>query len=84
MPNIQEWTHKVPSVKGMKKCAFYSTRRKKRPHNAININGVDENIPNFYIFKRLRRKINHISKCEHEATMSKQKNTWMTTYLFNI
>jgi hypothetical protein len=48
-----------------------------------SINTARETIPNFYIFKDMRRKRNYIKKCEPFVTCAMQSNTWMNAYLFN-
>jgi hypothetical protein len=44
---------------------------------------VGETIPNFYIFKGMRRKRDYIAKCEANATMAMQNHAWMDAFLFN-
>jgi hypothetical protein len=48
-----------------------------------SINAAGETIPNFYIFKGMRRKRDYIKKCEPFATCAMQSNAWMNAYLFN-
>ena len=40
------------------------------------INANDENISNYYIFKRIRSIKNYLALCEHKATFDMQKRAW--------
>ena len=45
--------------------------------SAVNANG--ESIPNYYIFKEIRKIKKYVALCEEGAMMGKQKKGWMDT-----
>ena len=47
------------------------------------INAAGKTIPNFYIFKGMRRTRDYIALCEDKAIMTMQKKGWMNAHLFN-
>ena len=48
--------------------------------SAVNANG--EFIPNYYIFKGIRKIKNYVALCEEGAMMGTQKKGWMDTIYF--
>ena len=48
--------------------------------SAVNANG--ESIPNYYIFKGIRKIKNYVALCEEGAMMGMQKKGWMDTIHF--
>jgi len=59
------------------------TLLKRKNHIWKYSNFIDENIPNFYIFKRSLKIKDYLELCNANSTMEMQPNTLMASFLFS-